>query len=618
MCGICGFFGQGDESLLDSMNKILSHRGPDDSGLWIDPVFKVGLGITRLAVIDLVTGNQPVFNEDQSIVCVFNGEIYNYKKLRQELIRKGHTFSSDSDSEVLVHGYEEYCQDLPMYLHGMFAFAIYDRISKTLFCARDRFGIKPFYYLRQDNIFYFASEQKAILCIPKFSPEINRRSIMRHLIIGFYTGPFSLFRGIHQLPPGHCLTLSDGKMQMKQYWELSHINEKRILSEDEATETLKAALAKAIKEHLVSDVLVGLTLSGGLDSSILAYLMTMESIGSQSYSKPHAFTVGYAHQTDEIPFARMVSNQLPITAHERICNIEEVIQNLPRIVWHLEEPLSNVTALTAYEWAKFISETLKVTLVGEGADEILGGYFQYRLFSGWMGLIPSFLTRRLFRFAFLQPTLQLIIKLMRGTQDIVKEAKEVFHDEYLTPFSNDSNSLRGALRFDMEYELSNNQLLRVDRMSMAHGLEARVPYLDHRFVETLWAMPEQWKIQGTKQKYIIRKIFKNILPDAVVNRPKIGAGGSQPLFPLFFDAGMENEIARILTNTNNPAMEWFDPGIISELIQKREGVYPLLGTRIRDKLLYAILMFVIWHQLFMDKRLMERSDIPKLGEIFPE
>ena len=615
MCGICGYYGSGNDKLIQQMIACMRHRGPDGEGSWVEEYNKVGLGMTRLAIIDLISGQQPIFNKKKDIICVYNGEIYNYKKIRERLIRKGHRFTTNSDSEVLVHGYEEYGYALPEYLNGMFAFAIYDSRSKSIFCARDRLGIKPFYYYHANKKFYFASEQKAILKALNFMPDISQRSLMRHLIIGFYTGPYSLFKDIRQLPPGYSLTLSEQKISIRPYWKLSDSNKFVSISQKEAVEQLKKALGRSVKDHLVSDVPVGLTLSGGLDSSILARLMCIETNSNRKNSL-NAFTVGYGHSSDEIPYARAISSLLPIKQHEKNYCPYRSIQNLPRIIWHMEEPLSNITAITAYNWSKFISEILKVTLIGEGADEILGGYFQYRIFSGWAKATPLPISRRLFRLSLLQPSLPLIVKLFGGGKKIRREIRNIFHEEYLLPISNGSTGLRGALRFDLEHELSNNQLLRIDRMTMAHGLEARVPYLDHRLVEILWAMPSNLKIRGAIQKYLLRQAFQDVIPHSILDRPKIGIGGSQALFPILFMASLENIMTKILSDKNMPALRWFEPKVISELIHKRCACYPVLGSRARDKLLYILMMFVIWHKIFIENQFSNRTDIPDLNDLF--
>jgi asparagine synthase (glutamine-hydrolysing) len=614
MCGICGIIGKTGKNKIRGMNSLMRHRGPDDEGYYFSSDPPVCMGMRRLSIIDLESGSQPIFNEDKTIALVFNGEIYNYKQLRSILIEKGHKFFTKSDTEILVHGYEEYGFELPKHLNGMFAFALWDQRKKTLFCARDRFGMKPFYYYFKNNLFIFASEQKPILHALDYTPEINRRSLLRHLIIGFYTGPYALFKDIKQLSPGNILILQDSRKKIIPYYKLCSNQRNDSVSEEQACEFIREEIGRSVRAHMVSDVPVGLTLSGGLDSSIIAYEMSSE-IRRKKLDNIHAYTVGFGHSSDEIPFARSVSNRYNMLSSEFICSPGKAIEDIPSIVWFLEEPLSNITAITAYQWAKLISRDIKTTLVGEGADEIFAGYFHYRAFAGLYGLLPGSLAAKFYRNTFLQPPMQLIIDLLGGGKDIAHEAKMIYHDEFLSQIMAAKKGLQGILMFDLKHELPNNQLLRVDRMSMAHSLEARVPYLDHRLVEMVMALPDRFKIRGKRQKFILKKAFKDIIPPSIIDRPKIGPKGSQPIFPILFRAGLEEKIIQNLTNPRIHALKWFNPKIINDLINKRKGVYPVIGTRIRDKLLYALFMFTIWNGLFIEKKITHHDDIPPLSEL---
>ena len=607
MCGICGILGPDEPGLIEAMNELIRHRGPDDSGIWRDDDQQAALAMRRLSIIDLAHGHQPFSNEDGTVVAVFNGEIYNFKSLRAELINQGHTFVSHSDTEILVHGYEHWGPNLPARLNGMFAFAIFDRRSRTLFCARDRLGIKPFYYSKQGPRFIFASEQKPILKALNQTPRLNRKALLTHLALGFYTDDSSIFETIRQLPPAHHLTYKDGRATLCRYWDLRDTPRADNTTEAEAVARLKDLLARVVEEHRISDVPLGLTLSGGLDSSILAHLM------ANGPGRLEAFTLGFGHASDEIPFARQVSANLPLDHHESLRDPAGAIQNLPRIAWHLEEPLSNVTAITAYNWAEFVASHTKVALIGEGADEIMAGYFQYRLFRGPAAVMPHALSRRLFRFATLQPPLRLIKALCATLPQAAAELDEIFHHDYLGRFGREGGGLNGALLFDLEYELSNNQLLRVDRMTMAHGLEARVPFLDHRLVEFCWGLPASLKIRGRNQKYLLREAFRDVLPPAVIARPKIGPGGSQALFPILMEAGLNTHFRRFLLKA--PALEIFDTGLIEALIEGRRGVYPVLGSRVRDKLLFALFMYALWHRVVVEQSFDHATDLPPLDEL---
>jgi asparagine synthase (glutamine-hydrolysing) len=447
------------------------------------------------------------------------------------------------------------------------------------------------------------------------SPEIDRLSLLRHLVIGFYTGPYSMFKEIRQLPPGSTLTFAHGCLTIRRYWRLADGTGPRREAEGEreGSEELREGLRQAVASHLVSDVPVGLTLSGGLDSSILALLMT-DHVRAREETPLHAYTVGYGDPSDEIPFARLMTAALPLRAHEKLCRPAEAIERLPAILWHLEEPLSNITSVTAYHWAEFMARDLKVTLIGEGADETLGGYFQYRLFTAACSLMPAALGARLFRYACLQPPLALVTALLGGGREVAAEVRHVYHDEYLAPFAADGGGLRAALRFDIEHQLPNNQLLRVDRLTMAHSLEARVPYLCHHLVESAWAFPDDWKIRGPVQKYLLRRAFQDRLAKEIIARPKIGPQGSQAIFPILFQAGLFRFMEHILLNAK-ASQAWFDRRVVKALLNRERGVYPILGDRVRDKLLYAMFLFVIWHRLFMEKRIAAKGDVPSLTDL---
>ena len=590
------------------MNRTIQHRGPDDEGYYFDDESFVHLAMRRLSIIDLTSGKQPIFNEDRSIVLVFNGEIYNYRILRKSLIEKGHRFKTNSDTETIIHGYEEFGEAVVEHLHGMFAFALWDINTKTLFCARDRLGIKPFYYCREGGRFFFASEQKSIIRVLDRQLSVNLRALMQHVMIGFCTTQSSLLETIEQLPPGCVLAYNGGCLTVRRYWELSLAPSAPRYGEDEAVELLSEHINRSVEEHLVSDVPVALTLSGGLDSSILALAMGKAMHGHGE--KIHAYTIGYGNKNDELPFARLLAKRLsdvPVSFHERIVNPEEAIQDIPQIIWHLEEPLSNITAITAYQWAKFLSEKHKVTLVGEGADEVFGGYLYYRLFSGALRMIPRKMQVPLYRFMFLQPSLSLISDLFGGNKKIIDELRHVYHNDLFKIINKETEPFRGILRFDMELELSNNQLLRIDKLTMAHSLEARVPYLDHRLVELAWSWPEKWKIKATEQKYILKKAFQNKLPAEIIKRPKTGKGGSQPIFPIMFSSGLEKKIITAIIAREQVLKEYFNMSVIQNLIQKKSGIYPISGSRIRDKLLYFLYLFLIWHDLFIENRGREYS-----------
>lgn len=611
MCGICGHLGPADHGALEGMNALLAHRGPDSQGLWRNADGRCGLAMRRLAIIDLDTGDQPVASEDGRLICVFNGEIYNFRELRSELAARGHRFATEGDTEVLVHGFEEYGEALPGRLEGMFAFAIFDTRSGSLFLARDRLGIKPLFYHRRPGGLVFASEAKAVLSAMDDAPRIDASAVLRHLIIGFRTTEGSMFRGVEELPPGGAMTAGPDGLVVRRYWRLDPQAAGTMdMPLDEAAGRVREALAEAVRSHMVSDVPVGLSLSGGLDSSALAVFMRRASPEGL-----RAFTMGYGLDDDEYPYARSVARGEGFELTEFRRAPGQAMQDLPDILWHLEEPLSNVTAITCHQWARDIASQVKVTLVGEGADELFGGYLQYRLFAGLPGLAPGPVTRRLFRLAYLQPPMGLVRRLVGHDAGLAREAERIHRDEYLGAIPGGRDGLTRILGFDQAFELANNQLLRIDRLTMAHGLEARVPYLDHRLVELAWSLPARMKIMGRNQKAVLRRAVADLLPREVVQRPKTGRGGSQALFPALFGNGFEAMARTLLEDRENPVWAWFSRRAVDELLDGRSGQYPVLGRRVRDKTLYFLTVLGLWARLYERRPESSRQPTPRLAEM---
>lgn len=591
MCGICGYFGVPDIP-LERMNDTIAHRGPDSSGQWEHEGLPLGLAMRRLAIIDLEHGHQPFFNDDGKVVCVFNGEIYNFRELAAELKELGYSFRTRSDVEVLVRGWEQWGEELPNRLRGMFAFAIWDERRGELFLSRDRLGIKPLYYTEGSDGFIFGSEIKAVLAGRRSGPAENRRSTWRHLVCGFLTSWDTMFDGIRQLPPGCSMKVKQGSIVVSRYWDLEAT---AIIEMDnrQSEEQIRALLSESVREHLISDVTVGLTLSGGLDSTILARLISENS----GYSGMRAYTWAWGAPTDETPYAKQAADAFGLNWILETGSPKEALKELERVVYHLEEPLSNVTALTAWGWARRIASDMKVTLVGEGADELFGGYFQYKFFSLPQFAMPMRLRAELFRLGYLQPPLTLL-RAMAGNDRQAKETIDtIYHDEFLPKFRQ-QKGMRAVQGFDIAYELANNQLLRIDKMTMAHGLEARVPYLDHRLVEMAWGLPDTSKIRSGVGKIALRQAFSGKVPDAITNRPKSGPKGSQPLYPLLVQEGIETMIMSRLEG-ENPELDWIDRGFLQKLLEGKRGVYPVFQSRIRDKVLYSLFMYCLWHDTFL-------------------
>ena len=613
MCGICGLYGKGDAKLLDKMNRLMVHRGPDDSGAWFDPSVPVGLAMRRLSIIDLSTGRQPVFNEDGSILVVFNGEIYNFVDLRKKLEDRGHGFRTRSDTEVLVHGYEEYGENLPNHIRGMFAFAVWDRKERRLFCARDRFGIKPFYYVQNRDFFCFASEIRPILAAMDRSPSLNRRALIHYLVIGFNMGIDTMFEGIKQLRPGHSLTVSDGGAALKKYWQLPETPADARISRAQAVHDVQDRLVDAVRSHFVSDVPVGLTLSGGLDSSTILAAACRFRV-DEGTNGLHAHTIGFGHSSDEISYARLAARGKPVSTFEHICDPQDAVEHLPSVILHMEEPTPNIVAAATWHLASYVARDLKVVLIGEGADEILGGYMHHRTALGIPALFPMAVCARLYRYAFLQPALRTIAKILGGGSDVEEEVSSVFHQEFLEGFSRSASNFHNTLRFDIEHELPNNQLIRVDKMMMAHSIEARVPFLDHGLVEMIWSLPQEMKVFNGVQKYILREAFKNDNPSEVIHRPKGGKRGTQRLFPILFDAGLRQYIHGTLNDRRTVSNAQLSFSGIKKLLSQELCLLPFIGPRIREKLLYTLFTYVIWHKLFLETRVEADRYAPRLRE----
>jgi asparagine synthase (glutamine-hydrolysing) len=559
MCGICGvlhFDGQTPSiEVLSSMTEVLQHRGPDGSGLHIQG--PVGLGHRRLSVIDLSSsGTQPMTNEDGSIWLVYNGEIYNFKELRTQLQQKGHIFRSMTDTEVILHAYETWGVNCLEHFDGMFAFALFDANQQILWLARDRLGIKPlFYLLRQDRLL-FASEIKSILCDPSVQREVNLNALHHYLSLNYTPAPYSLFSGINQLMPGHYMIVSaDGRHQTKCYWDISY-SHKSMATEAELGEELEARLSSAVQNRLISDVPIGAFLSGGVDSSAIVYWM------SQHLGQPaQTFSVGFPERTySELDYARTVASACHTNHHERVIE-PDAVEILPKVVWHSEEPTADSSMIPLYHLAKMTRENVTVVLSGDGADEILAGYETYpaNYAAGLYRLLPFPL-----RHHFVRPIVDhlpvshnkvsldfRLRRFVRGAE-LDEEAAHaywrVIFDEsaknqlYLPEVSNQlqgvettqlyrtmfaqstaDHPLDRMLYVDTRFYLPNDMLVKVDRMTMAHSLEARVPFLDHQLVEFCATLPPNLKLRHWRtKKYLLKATMHQRLPQANLWRKKQG------------------------------------------------------------------------------------------------
>ncbi len=618
MCGIFGihYFEKErnvDRDLLIRMGSSLVHRGPDGEGYYISG--NTGLGHRRLSIIDIRTGNQPIFNEKRDIAVVLNGEIYNFSDLRDELEKKGHKFSTNSDTEVIVHLYEEKGRDCLSYLRGMFSFALYDEKSGTLFLARDRLGKKPLYYLVNSESFIFSSEISTFFCIPSIRLTYNYEAIDSYLSLQFIPDPLSAFNEIKKLPPAHYILLNGNSLHVERYWEIPHKTQQN-RDEREVLEELDVILREAVKLRLISDVPLGVFLSGGLDSSVICYLMAMEKgPGIKSFS------IGFEDETyNELAYARLVSRMLKTDHHEFIVKyeIEEVLQE---IIPHFGEPFADSSAIPTYYVSKMASGYVKVALSGDGGDEVFGGYRRYVAckMAGYFNILPLRIREYL-----IENPLSL---LSEGTEyygrSSVKKAKLfmrflsciksglywycpfsedekrfLFRDDFYMnhgkkgkryiPIDSDEvmDDVSRAILYDLKFYLPCDILTKVDRMSMACSIETRAPFLDYKLVEFIAGLPSHLKIKGITTKYILKKWAKGKLPVEIIHRSK--QGFAVPL-ARWIKNELKDFIYSVLFAKNSFCDRFFNLKYVEKLLENHIRGYEDNSHRI-----YSLLILNLW------------------------
>jgi asparagine synthase (glutamine-hydrolysing) len=558
MCGIAGFTGPRDDNLLRKMSDLISHRGPDGQGYYSD--FEgVNLAHRRLSIVDIHDGYQPMWNEDNSVGIVFNGEIYNHQELRVELIDKGHQFKTDhSDTEVLIHGYEEWGENLLIKLNGMFAFCILDKNKKELFFARDRFGKKPlYYYYQQGRDFVFASELKALLAHPGVPQEKNILSIQKYYGYGFIPAPLSLYKNIYKLPGGSFmrLNLNTFKLKISQYWEFKIDTDFQLLKrgENDLADELRFLLTQAVKRRMIADVPIGIFLSGGLDSSsILA--CARKNTSSQDI---RTYSIGFHEKSfDESYTAKKIANLFKSTHSEKILNVEDVMGQADYVLSKLDEPIGDSSILPTFILSKFAAESIKVALGGDGGDELFAGYAPFKALnfsSIYSKLMPKgannlimaainrlppsenyfsldFKIKKTFSALSYPPSLWNPLWLSSLSVDEISEITEQkveLEDLYSEASNswNDSNSTNffdKTIEFYSRFYLQDNILTKVDRASMMNGLEVRAPFLDNDVVSFAQKLPLEFKYRFRNSKYLLKKAMQNILPDEILKKSKRG------------------------------------------------------------------------------------------------
>lgn len=540
MCGICGIAGKYDKqkTVIENMMESIRHRGPDGGGSHIDE--EIALGFRRLSIIDLDCGNQPMYNENGDIVIVFNGEIYNYQELTRELQEKGHVFSNHSDTECLIHAYEEYHEKMLLKLRGMFGFAIWDAREKTLFAARDFFGIKPFYYAQVNGNLVFASEIKAILEYPEYHKELNTEALSQYLSFQYSAMDETFFKGIYKLNPGCCLKWKNGKLQIVRYFDPT-LKPERGQDEKALVEEIKECIEESVEAHKISDVEVGSLLSGGVDSNYIA---------AQGHFQ-NTFTVGFAEDNgrySEIERAREIADFAGSTCHEKLITAEEYWDAVPKVQYYMDEPLADPSAVALWFVDQLAASKLKVVMSGEGADELFGGYVIYH---EPVSLRPfrvlSDKTKKKIKTKLENSSRSFKGKnyILRGCTPVEKRFignAYIFHPEekakvlkkdipvtYPEKLTEECYSKTKKLDetarmqyIDLKFWLIGDILLKADKMSMAHSLETRVPYLDVKVFQTARKVSFHNKIRKTQTKYAFRMAAHSKLPEQVSSRKKLG------------------------------------------------------------------------------------------------
>jgi asparagine synthase (glutamine-hydrolysing) len=621
MCGIAGMVqarpdGEVDRAAIHRMCEAIVHRGPDDEGIFVKA--GVGLGMRRLSIIDLAGGHQPVFNEDKTIWIVFNGEIYNFPELRSQLQARGHRFSTHTDTEVIVHLYEDFGAECVHKLRGMFAFALYDERAGRLLLARDRLGKKPLHYALHNGTLLFASEMKAILAVRPELAKVNHPALLQYMYFGYIPDPATAFEPIQKLPPGHLLEFEKGEVRIRQYWDFPQYGTYEPASEEELLEELEFRMAEAVRIRLIADVPLGGMLSGGTDSSIVVALMARAS------SQPvKTFTVGF-RQADfnEAPYARMVAQKFGTDHHELMLE-PDLLETVEMLTRHLEEPFGDSSMLPTYFISCLAQKHVKVALSGDGGDEAFAGYDRYRIhledrsykwIPGWAGVLYRDHIHPLVPYRMPGRNLAYSISLPwneRYTEGVSMQPFQremgVLADDFVAldrdPLKNFREYLDQApahdplsrvLYLDSKTYLPGDILTKVDRMSMATSLEARVPMLDHVLLEWVAALGPRWKMRDGEQKFILKKLAKRVgIPSEVLNRPKQG-------FSLPLGQWMRNELKDLvlatLLDTQTLQRGYFNPTGLRRMLDEH-----FQRRRDHSARLWRLLIFELWHRNFLEK-----------------
>ena len=604
MCGFCGFTGQiaTPEEILEKMKNKIIHRGPDSGGSHIDT--SIAMGFRRLSFLDLEGGHQPIYNETKDMVITFNGEIYNHQEIREELIAKGHVMGSHADTEVLIHGYEEWGEDILQKLRGMFAFVIWDKKNETLFGARDFFGIKPFYYTLANGNFIYGSEIKSILEHPDVKKEVNPVALENYLTFQYSVLEETFFKGIFKLMPAHCFTFKDGKLDIKRYWE-PVFEPDHSKSMDQWVDEIDAAMQDSIQAHKIADVEVGSFLSSGVDSSYVA----------ACFNGDKTFTVGFDYQNyNEIDYAKALSKKIEIDNYSHLISEQEYWDSIGKVQYHMDEPLADPSAIALYFVTRTAAQHVKTCMSGEGADEFFGGYNIYREPHDLLPLtrLPRPVRKGLGAVAQKLPKMKGKNYLIRGSKDlqerfignafmlneqererILKHPTGKFHHTQLTkPFYDKVKHLDDVTKMqyiDIHFWLIGDILLKADKMSMAHSLEVRVPFLDRVVFDVARKVPTEYKVTKENTKYAMRQAAHRYLPDMVAEKKKLG-------FPVPIRVWLrEDKYYNIVKEAfHSPAaQEYFKTEEIMKYLDDHKA-----GKADNSRKIWTVYMFLVWHKQF--------------------
>lgn len=603
MCGIVGFIDKSKDKkkIIKDMADLIIHRGPDSDGYYVDD--NIALGFRRLSIIDLGTGSQPIFNEEKDKVIIFNGEIYNYQIIKEDLLAKGHKFTTKADTEVILHGYEEYGEKILNKLRGMFAFVIYDIKTKELFGARDFFGIKPFYYYIDDEVFMFGSEIKSFLGNPNFKKEFNKEMLPLYLSFQYSALENSFFKNVYKLKPGCYFKYRDGKFKLEKYYNLE-LEPYEDRSFDDFKDGIRDLLNDSVEAHKVSDVEVGSFLSSGVDSSLIA---TISSVNK-------TFTVGWDNNNySEIDYAKDLSKKIKVKNISKKISKSEYFEKFPMIQYYMDEPLADPSAIALYFVAEIASKHVKVCLSGEGADEIFGGYniYQEPFTVSWYYKIP-FPIRKFIG------VLATPFRNHSGFNFLIRRGKKI-EDRYIgNAFIFDTYEIDKVLNYksnkkytdltkpyykhcknyddvmkmqyiDFNFWLVGDILLKADKMSMANSLEVRVPYLDRVLVDYARHLPTQYKVNEKVTKYAFREVAKEVLDKKVANKKKLG-------FPVPIRVWLrEEDTYNLVKNTFLEGSEFFNTKYLIKLLDDHKN-----EKRDNSRKIWTIYTFLVWYKQYFN------------------